>query len=102
MTANEMIRQMAADNHLTMKECHKWFDLIMDTIEDTLITQGSLTERGRFSVKVIKKPERTLWSNLYNKYMKSGGYYDVEFSASKKFLETLNRTFRKRRGKSDE
>lgn len=102
MNTRMLIRQFAAENGISIAEARRYILNIIDIIEEGLLAYGELKMPNHFSIKIVDIPEKTIWSNLFNKFMKSGGYRTAEITLGKQLNERLNDLYNRSRGVSDE
>lgn len=102
MNTDMLVRQFATENDMTLKDARKYIFSMLDIMEEGLLSYGRVKLHKHFSIKVVDIPEKTMWSNLYHKFMKCGGYVVLKISPSEQLDDRLNRLYRRVRGADDE
>lgn len=98
MNTDMLVRQFAAENNMTIKNARKYILSLFDIIEEGIMSYGKVDIRKHICFKILDVPEKTIWSNLFNKYMKSGGYRTVQVSLHKPFRDRLNQLYERVKG----
>lgn len=98
MNTNMLVRQFAAENGLSLRDARKYVLSAIEIIEEGLLSYGEVKLFKHFIIKTVDVPEKTVWSNLFHKYMKCGGYKTVKFVVCKPFQDKLDQLYKRMRG----
>ena len=102
MNTDMLIRQFAAENGLSLQIAKRYILNLLEVIDDGLMSYGFVKFNNHFILKTKDVPERMKWSNLYHKYMKTGGYRILKVQGYKYLNDKLNQLYKRQMGKTDE